>query len=141
MQRFLGIDYGEIHIGLAFADSSLAQPLETIQRHLALDQIQHLIHKLRIQALVVGISEHHMAQHTQRFAQQLHHLTHLPIYYQDETLSSYTTRVKIAQARAKKSRRQQKIDHLVAAQILQDFLDEYDLANLPKPATIEKIVG
>lgn len=122
---FLCLDFGLKHLGLAIADASLAKPLQTIPTNQALSQIQSLVHQYQIKSIVIGLSEGKMAQLTRLFGRQLSQLTHLPIYYHDETLTSYDVRVKAAQAGIKKSRRQGKLDHFAAAAILQDFLDTH----------------
>lgn len=123
MANLLGIDYGEKFIGLALALGPLAEPLETIPMAHAFQLIPILIDKHQLQKLVIGLSEGHMAQKTKSFGTQISEITGLPVVYHDETLSSYDMRLKLAQSGAKKTKRERKIDHLVAAAILQDYLD------------------
>lgn len=144
MIHLLAIDYGRSHTGLAIATTPLPEPIATVSTHKVQQHITHLIDKHHIQAIVLGISENQMAKETRQFAATLTHFN-LPLYLQDETLSSLETRQKLAQAGIKKSKRESKIDHLVAASILQAFIDTYDsldtLDDLPKPATINKNKG
>lgn len=119
----LGIDYGEKNLGVAIAHTSLAQPLEVVHLDEAFDRIQALIDKYQPTAFVIGLSEGRMAETTKRFAQKLAVFTGLPYFFQDETLSSYDTRIKTAKAGFPKKKREGKLDHYVAAAILQDFID------------------
>lgn len=121
--HLLGIDYGDKHIGLAVATTFVAEPLQVIPTHTAIETIAQLIGKYHIDALVLGISENTMAKKTKDFAQKLENAFHLPVYFQDETLSSQDVRRRLAQQGAKRSLRQAKTDHFVAARILQDYLD------------------
>ena len=122
MATLLGLDYGQKHLGVALALGPLAEPLQLLPTASAFPQIQ-LIHQYQVDAIVIGLSEGQMAHTTHRFGQELQQATGLPVYYQDETLSSQETRLKLAQSGQKKSIREGKIDHLVAAAILQDYLD------------------
>lgn len=125
MTNLLCVDYGDKHVGLAVATTPLAEPLQTVLLQNAPLMIKTYVDQYKVQALVFGLSEGAMAQKTRIFAQKIKEATKLPIYFQDETLSSYDTRVQIAQAGSKRTKREKKIDHLVAATILQDFLDSH----------------
>lgn len=122
-KRYLGIDYGRKHVGLALATTPLAEPLETVTMDLAESVIQRMIAEYSITDLVFGASEGSMLQETIQFAERISALCHLPIHFQDETLSSHETRVLMAQAGFSKKKREQKIDHHVAAYILQAYID------------------
>ena len=122
-QVFLGIDYGRKHIGLSIAHTAIAEPLITISALDGIARIIKFIDDQEITQLVVGISEGWMAIETKQFVAELKAHTNLPIHLQDETLSSFDTRVKLAKAKVKKSKREAKIDHYVSAAILQDYLD------------------
>ena len=123
MKTFLGIDYGRNHVGLAVSFATLSEPLETVSTKHVFEKIIQYIDEYNVDEIVLGISEAAMAEEIKDFSKKLQTKVKLPIHLQDETLSSYETRVKVAQAGMSKKRREQKIDHLVAAHILQDFLD------------------
>ncbi len=123
MKTYLAIDYGRAYVGLALATTSIAEPLQTVPTSQAFKSIESLIAKHSITHIIVGLSEGTMAQETRQFGESIHQTTKIPVIYQDETLSSYETRLKSAQAKLKKSRREAKQDHFVAAAILQDYLD------------------
>ena len=124
MKNILGIDYGK-NLGLAIATTPLAEPLKTISLNESFEVIKSLVQEYQIDLIVIGISEGEMAEKTKSFAKNLENNISTPIYFQDETLSSHHTRQKMAKANYKQSKKHQKIDHLVAASILQDYLDEH----------------
>ena len=84
--------------------------------------ILQLIQNHHIKQIVIGLSENEMAEKTRRFALLLQEKTPLPIYFNDETLSSYQVHQFLKLHRLKE--RQGPIDHLAAAVILQNFLDQ-----------------
>lgn len=101
--KLLGIDYGDARVGLAFANSPLAEPLTTVSTNKAIPTILGLIEKQNIDAIIIGISEGQTAEKTKAFAYQIKDKTQKPIYFQDETLSSQETLIKLKKnARAKK---------------------------------------
>ncbi len=122
-QKVLGIDYGTTRIGLAIARGPLAEPLKILNHDsTAIEQLSKIISQEGITQIVIGLSENQMANKTKAFAVALAAATGLPIDYVDETLSSYEMHRKLITA--KKSVKQGPIDHLVAAQLLQDWLDQ-----------------
>lgn len=122
-QKVLGIDYGTTRIGLAIARGPLAEPLTIIPNdQLSIAKIQQIIEREQIEQVVLGLSENQMAEKTKTFATSLKSATHLPLEFVDETLSSYDMHHKLVDS--KRSIKQGPIDHLVAAQLLQDWLDD-----------------
>lgn len=130
--RVLGIDYGTRRVGVAINHGSLAEPLEIVANHdrpdQALSRLVSIIKENQITQLVVGLSEGQMADLTQAFIDKLRLRLNeaqqeVRIEYIDETLSSAEMLKKIRLGGFKRSKRQQPIDHLVAAQLLQDWLD------------------
>jgi putative transcription antitermination factor YqgF len=120
----LAIDYGTKRVGLATAHTSLAEPLDIIPNDQTLvARLLQLIEEESITRIVIGLSENQMAEETKVFGQHLAQATAVPIEYWDETLSSNTVHQKMLEGSAKKSRRQQPIDHLAAAEFLQEWLD------------------
>ena len=124
MKKYLCLDYGLKHIGVAISYAGLAEPVKTVDTQYIFDYLKETISKEQIDAIIIGLSENEMAQKTHQFAHELTEKFHLPIEFQDETLTSYESRVNAAKAGKKRHQRHQKLDHLAAAQILQNFLDE-----------------
>lgn len=121
--RYLGIDFGLKHVGLAIADGPLAEPLgeknnnQTIFRYL-----NNLIETEKIDRVVIGLSEGKLAETIKIFGRKLGHLCGKDIIYQDETLTSQEAKKKLIEAGAPQKKR--RLDHRAAAAlILQEFLD------------------
>lgn len=121
--NLLGLDYGDKHIGVAVATTFVAEALEVIPTSQAMNKIASYITTYHLDAIVLGLSENQTAIKTKAFAADLTNKFHLPIYFYDETLTSQDTRKQMAQMGVKRSIRQAKTDHYVAAAILQDYLD------------------
>lgn len=131
--RYLCIDLGERRTGLAAGDdeTGLVAPLDVVQLPKGEPLVQTLLKSIRDQgpaALVLGLpvnmdgSEGSAARSVREFGQNLRDRTGLPVYYQDERLTSYAADQ--AMARSGRTRKQKKElrDALAAAEILRDFL-------------------
>ena len=124
LRKVLGIDFGTTRIGLAIARGPLAEPLEIVANDgedRALARIKQLVESEQIEQIIMGISENRMAQRTKEFAASLKAVIDIPIEFVDETLSSYEMHHRLLSS--KLSTKQGPIDHFVAAQLLQDWLD------------------
>lgn len=124
--KILALDYGTVRVGVALSYASLAQPLTilTNNQHL-LTSIAALARDHHVTQIVVGESENHMAQKTQDFVTELKKVISLPITLIDETLSTHQVREYLKTHPS--ARRVKPLDHLAAAVILQNFLDDYPL--------------
>jgi putative Holliday junction resolvase len=137
--RILGIDLGERRIGLAVSDPSgtLARPLKTIERSRgdqeALAQLRGVIAELdaedSIGSIVVGLprrldgSPTDQTARVERMVALLTTTVSLPVYTQDERLSSHEADARLAEQERDWRKRKAKLDAAAAAVILQDFLD------------------
>lgn len=129
MANYLSIDFGTKRIGVAISAGFLAEPLTIIEGDWAneknwssaIDQLANIIKTENITQIIVGISENQMAELTQQFMANFSKVIDLPVAFIDETLSSHQMHQNLTQA--KKSKRNQPIDHLVAAALLQEWLD------------------
>lgn len=128
--NYLCLDYGTKRIGVAFATTPIAEPLQIVPNSVkqdevispdALDRLARIVHEYMIDQIVVGISEGKMAEKSHAFALILRKKFELLVEEADETLSSKEafTRSKTM----KKSKRRAPQDHLAATLILQDYLD------------------
>ncbi|MCJ7729127.1 MAG: Holliday junction resolvase RuvX [Sedimentisphaerales bacterium] len=138
--RYLSIDYGAKATGLAVCD-----PTETIVSPLAvLRTAKDLIGKIleftrreNIEAIVLGLplnmdgSSGGQADIIRAFADELKKHIAIPIFFQDERLTTFAAEEKLAHhpcgglAPRKLTRKKKKsrIDAIAAAEILQQFLD------------------
>ena len=134
MGRVLGIDYGDSRIGLAMSDplKIIASPFKTIRNEgneNCLQVFQSLIKEKDVEALVVGLPVGLKGQETvqtkkvREFSDLLYTLK-LPIYLEDERLSSVSAEKSMIQQNIKTGHNKGLIDQRAAAIILQQFLDK-----------------
>jgi putative transcription antitermination factor YqgF len=89
-----------------------------------IEAIQHIVQNEHITKIVIGLSENQMAELTKKFASELEKAVSVPIEFYDETLSSYEVHQKMSQGAHSQSKRGEAIDHLAAAEMLQNYLDD-----------------
>ena len=132
--RLLGFDLGEKTIGLALSDTMLtvATPLQTLKRgkfSKDAETIERLIVEHGIGGLVVGLplnmsgSDGPSAQSARAFARNFAALRDIAIYLSDERLSTAAVTRTLLEADASRKRRDEVVDKMAAAYILQGVLD------------------
>lgn len=129
--RYLAIDYGAKRTGLAICDASetVASPLKTIhgQKEL-LKQIAEVINAENVEAVVLGLplnmdgSESDQTRLVLKFSEKVKEILRLPVFLQDERLSSFTAAERLAAANLTKGKMRQRLDAVAAAEILEAFL-------------------
>ncbi len=143
--RYLGIDYGEKRIGLAYGDElKLATPLPAAVKPLEVDRLAHIaeiVVQRRIQMLVVGYpinmdgSVGFKAKEVDAFIDKLEKKFSLPVHRIDERLTSRQAAADMKAAGHKKpqsikerqaARATGKLDSRAATLLLQDYLDSVD---------------
>ena len=132
--RLMGLDLGTKTIGVATSDRTrqIATPVETVERKKFTADAARLLElaaRENIGLFVLGLpvnmdgSEGPRAQSTRAFARNLSRLTPIPIAFWDERLSTAAVQRMLIQADASRAKRDQVIDKLAAAWILQAVLD------------------
>ena len=132
--RLLGLDLGEKTIGLALSDRLLtvATPMQTLKRgKFAADarQLDHIISVQGVGGLVVGLplnmdgSDGPSAQSARAFGRNWAAHSPLPLVFQDERLSTSAVTRTLLDADASRRRRDEVVDKMAAAYILQGALD------------------
>jgi putative Holliday junction resolvase len=132
--RLLGLDLGEKTIGLALSDTllSIATPMQTLKRgKFSADaaQLDIIISAQGVGGLVVGLplnmdgSDGPSAQSARAFARNWALRSPLPVLLQDERLSTSAVTRTLLEADASRRRREQVVDKMAAAYILQGALD------------------
>lgn len=129
ISTILALDVGDARIGVARANTlaRLASPLTTLQ-HTAnvLQDIARLVTTERADALVVGLprsldgQETAQTRHVRAFGDELSTAVSVPIYWQDEALTSHNAQAELD--RRGKPYNKGDIDALSATYILEDFL-------------------
>lgn len=121
----LAIDYGIKRVGLALAETPLAEPLSVLENTSEaelLEQLKTVFDQHQVRTIVVGVSEGAMAERTHQFVATLRSVTSVPILTWDETLTTHQAHSKLRQ-RGSAGPHRPVVDHLAAAELLQDFLD------------------
>jgi putative Holliday junction resolvase len=131
--RYLAIDYGSKRTGLAICDvaETIASPLNVIlgQKEL-LKKIAAVVHKEGVEAIVVGLplnmddSESAQTRLVHKFVERLRQYIGIPVYLQDERLTSFSAEEKLASAKLKKAQMLKRSDAVAAAEILEAFLEQ-----------------
>lgn len=132
MMRYLAIDYGARRTGVAVCDASetVVSPLEVLDSRRGLvERISRIIVAQGAEAVVLGLplnmdgSEGPQAGQVRAFAEQLRRHIEVPVYFQDERLSSFGAEQKWQESGLGKGRKKARLDALAAAEILQSFLE------------------
>lgn len=123
MTKYLGIDYGLAHIGLATGEAVLATPLISLKNDDKLiPRLKNIIKQEGISGVVCGIPEGKLVPVIEKFASVLREVSGVPVILHKETLSTQEATQKLRQAGAKRSKL--KDDHAYAAcLILEDYLE------------------
>lgn len=134
MGRLLGIDFGDVRIGIAISDplGLTAQGLEVIRRKTAAEDLQRigdLIREYDVQTIVLGFPKNMngtigpRGELTREFASLLEETFHLPVVLWDERMSSLAAERILIEADIRRNKRKQVVDKMAAAIILQNYLD------------------
>lgn len=132
--RLMGLDLGSKTIGVATSDRTrmIATPIETIARKKFTQDTERLLAIIaaeNIGLIVLGLpvnmdgTEGPRCQSTRAFARNFAKLSSVPIVYWDERLSTAAVERMLIQADASRAKRDEVIDKLAAAWILQAALD------------------
>ena len=132
--RLLGLDLGEKTIGLALSDTmlSIATPMQTLKRgKFAADapQLDIIISAQGVGGLVVGLplnmdgTDGPSAQSARAFGRNWAARSPLPVVMQDERMSTSAVTRTLLDADASRRRRDEVVDKMAAAYILQGALD------------------
>ncbi len=127
--RIVALDIGDKRIGVATANvvARLASPLTTLDvSDDVIEQIKQLIAEQTAAALVLGLPRNLKGEDTDQtrkvreFGERLQHHLDIPIYWQDEALTSHVSEEKLKSGKAPYQKSD--IDALAATHILEDFL-------------------
>ena len=135
--RIMGLDYGTKTVGVALSDAMLmiAQPYETITRERpaqlrkTLQRLEVIIKEQEVGEIVLGLpknmnnTEGERAAATREFQEMLERRTLLPVYLQDERLTTIEADRILEETGVAHSARKEHIDKIAAAIILQTYLD------------------
>lgn len=132
MGRVLGIDHGDVRIGVALSDPTafLASSLCVIDStNAGLDQILALIAEHEVEKIVVGLPRNmngsygSATEKVRTFIEKLKARTTVPIFEWDERLSTVSAHHALREAGLNGKRRKGLVDKVAAQIILQNYLD------------------
>ena len=135
--RTMGLDVGSKTVGVAISDPFgwTAQGIETIkinesQEEFGMKRVQGLISEYEVSKIVVGLPKNMnnsigpRAEASIRYADLLKELFQLPVFFQDERLTTVQAeRMLIEEGNASRAKRKKVIDKVAAVMILQNYLD------------------
>jgi putative Holliday junction resolvase len=137
--HYLGIDWGEKRIGLAYADDlGVPVPLPAavgVRFSERLAQLESVIRERRIDYLVVGYpynmdgSVGFKAREVDVFIETLEQRFELPVVRVDERLTSHMVESDNRNKKKRFDRRTGEVDSLAAVVILRDYFSENELSN------------
>ena len=134
MKRALGIDFGDVRVGLALSDltKTISKPFETIKytnlEDLSL-QLKVIIEEKEVDTLVVGIPFNMSGKDTKQtvkvreFVLFIENIISLPIHLIDERLTSKEAEKTMHTLNIKTGHNKGTIDKIAASIILQEYLD------------------
>ena len=134
MGALAGLDLGTKTIGIAVSDPArrVASPLETVMRKKFTPDVTRMLEIVasrKVAGLLLGLpvnmdgTEGPRAQATRAFARNLAPLTELPIAFWDERMSTAAVERMLISFDTSRKRRDEVVDKLAAAYILQGALD------------------
>lgn len=134
--RYIGLDLGTKTLGVAVSDKTetIASAITTLRfsennPEEILDDLTKIIEEYKVEAIVIGLPKNmnnslgFAAERTRNFVKILNNTYDIPVYEQDERLSSVTANNVLLQADISRKKRKSKVDTVAATVILQNYLD------------------
>ena len=136
MKRILGIDYGEVRVGLSLSDltQTIARPFKTINYKSFNDlliQLKEIITENEVNKLVVGIPYNMKGENTKQTLKVKEFIFFLEsnlsydVELIDERLSSIEAEKTMHKMNIKTGHNKSDIDKIAASVILQEYLDSH----------------
>ncbi|MDD4815796.1 MAG: Holliday junction resolvase RuvX [Clostridia bacterium] len=133
-KRIMGIDYGDVRIGIALSDlmQIIASPLEVYKTKNTIDDVNYLCNLIKqnqVETVVFGLplnmdgTEGERAKITRLFASKIANQSGVRVVFQDERLSSVEAEDILIQANVRREDRKKLIDKLSASIILESYLN------------------
>ena len=134
MTRLLGLDVGDVLMGVAISDPSrvIATGLESITRANVKKDIQaikRLVHEYEVEEIIVGLPKMMngelgiQAKKVLSFVESLRAWVEIPVILWDERLTTVAAEKFLIEANMRRKKRKKIVDKLAAVLILQGYLD------------------
>ncbi len=135
MARKMGLDLGDVNIGIAFSDplGMFASGFLNYRRQSLEQDLQYLADLVKekdVDVIVVGLPKNMdgtdgpRVQFTYDFCEKLAAVTPAKIVYQDERLTTVSAEKMLISADVSRAKRKTVIDKVAASIILQNYLDK-----------------
>ena len=133
--RYLGLDLGTKTIGLAISDKTglIATSYKVLHHNnnpeSCLNELKSIIKDLEVESLVLGLPKNmnntlgERAKATLKFKEFLESNIDIPIYLEDERLTTKSAEAILIKGDTSRKKRKKVIDKVAATIILQSFLD------------------
>ena len=133
--RYLGLDLGSRTLGVAVSDKTgmIASSLKIIRHNEEYDRlltdVKDLVDELEIDAIVLGFPKNMngsigpKGELSQEFKTKLENILSIPIYLQDERLSTKSATDMLIEGNVSRKKRKTVVDAVAATIILQTYLD------------------
>jgi len=123
---FLGIDFGEQNIGIAYANDDITYPLKVIKNDKStFEKIKEMVELYDVDIIVVGIAkgkgDSSISKKATKFGNALAQFVDTKVEYYNEDFSSKDAKVFASELGYKQNKQ---IDDLAAAVLLQNYLDD-----------------
>lgn len=134
--KYLGLDLGSRTLGIAVSDSTglIASNYKTIRHSEEYDkllpEVKNIAEELNVSAIVLGFPKNMnntigpKGELSLKFKEDLEKILEIPIYLQDERLTTKTATDILIQGNVSRKKRKKVVDSLAATIILQSFLDK-----------------
>ena len=133
--KYLGLDLGSRTLGIATSDSTglIASTYKTIRHEedyeRLLIEVKNIVEELKIEAIVLGFPKNMnntigpKGELSLQFKEKLEKLVTIPIYLQDERLSTKSATDMLIMGNVSRKNRKKVVDSVAATIILQSYLD------------------
>lgn len=133
--KIMSVDYGDVRTGVAFSDKNemLASPYTVIKEKYQpklIEKLCDIIKKENAEKIVVGLPRNmdgsygYRSDECRSLGENLHEASGLPVFYQDERLTTVIAHDILSSNNVKGKKRKETVDAVSAVMILQSFLDK-----------------
>ena len=136
--RYLGLDLGSRTLGISVSDLSgtIASNYDVIRHNEEYDrlllEVSKLVDELKVNAIVLGFPKNMnntigpKGELSLDFKERLEKIVNVPIYLQDERLSTKSATDMLISGNVSRKKRKKVVDSVAATIILQTYLDRRD---------------
>lgn len=134
--KYLGLDLGSRTLGISVSDATglIATSYKTIKHNeeynRLVKEVVSLVEELQIKAIVLGFPKNMnntigpKGELSLKFKEKLEHVLDIPIYLQDERLSTKSATDMLISGNVTRKNRKKVVDSVAATIILQTYLDK-----------------